>query len=69
MITLQQIGATLGWTIFSVFLLYGALRLFDWLDPIDYREEIRKGNLAAGMLLAAKVLALGGIIITVIIVP
>jgi uncharacterized membrane protein YjfL (UPF0719 family) len=35
------------------------LRVFDWLTPIDEWEEIRKGNLAVAIILAAVILALG----------
>ena len=35
------------------------LRVFDWLTPIDEWEEIRKGNIAVAMIMAAVVLALG----------
>jgi uncharacterized membrane protein YjfL (UPF0719 family) len=35
------------------------LRVFDWLTPIDEWEEVRKGNLAVAIILAAVILALG----------
>jgi hypothetical protein len=35
--------------------------------PIDYQTEIRRGNIAAGILLAAVIVALAAIIIAVII--
>ncbi|ASC73947.1 hypothetical protein XM38_049210 [Halomicronema hongdechloris C2206] len=63
---LQDVLATVGWTILSVVLFYGGVRLFDLLDPIDYQAEVRKGNMAAGILLAAVVVALAGIIIAII---
>jgi len=64
---LQTIGATIGWTFVGVVLLYGGVRLYDLLDPIDYRAEIRKGNIAAGIKLAALILGLTAIIVTVLI--
>ena len=67
MTLVDTIGATLGWTLLSVVLFYGGIRLYDFLDPIDYQAEIRKGNLAAGILLAAVIVSLAAIIITVII--
>lgn len=63
---LQTVGATFGWTVIGVVLLYGGIRLYDFLDPIDYRTEIRKGNIAAGIKLAALVLGLTAIIVTVL---
>jgi len=63
---LQDVLATVGWTLLSVVLFYGGVRLFDLLDPIDYQAEVRKGNMAAGVLLAAVIVALAGIIIAII---
>lgn len=64
---LQTIGATIGWTFIGVVLLYGGVRFYDLLDPIDYRTEIRKGNIAAGIKLAALIVGLTAIIVTVLI--
>lgn len=64
---IQNIFATVGWTFLAVLLFYGGVRLFDLLDPIDYQTEIRRGNIAAGMLMAAVIVALAAIIIAVII--
>ena len=66
---LVRVLETAGWTLLGVVLFYVGLRLYDWLDPIDHRAEIRKGNLASGILQAAIVLALAAIIITVILSP
>ena len=63
----QDALATVGWTFLAVLLFYGGVRLFDLLDPIDYQTEIRRGNIAAGILLAAVIVALAAIIIAVII--
>lgn len=63
---LQTIAATIGWTFFGILLLYAGVRLYDLLDPIDYREEIRKGNIAAGIIVAAIITALAAIVITVL---
>jgi uncharacterized membrane protein YjfL (UPF0719 family) len=45
------------------------LQLFDRLDPIDFRQEIRNGNLAAGMVVGALVLAVAAIVVTVLLSP
>ncbi len=66
MLILQLVAETVGWAFVGVLLLYGGVRLFDLLDPIDYREEIRKGNVAAGMILASLVIAIAAIIVAVI---
>ncbi|MBD2103634.1 DUF350 domain-containing protein [Leptolyngbya sp. FACHB-261] len=64
--TLQKVSETIGWTVIGILLLYGGVRLFDLIDPIDYREEIRKGNLAAGIIMAALITGLAAIVIAVI---
>ena len=66
---LFRVLETVGWTLLGVVLFYAGLRLYDWLDPIDHRAEIRKGNVAAGLLQAAIVMALAAIIIAVILSP
>ncbi len=66
-IVLQTVAATAGWTFVGVLLLYMGIRLYDLLDPIDYQSEIRKGNIAAGIKLAALVLGLTAIIVSVLI--
>ena len=58
-----RIAASVGWTFVSVLIFYGGARLYDLLDPIDYRAEIEKGNLAAGIKMGAVVLALAAIVI------
>ena len=58
-----RLAASLGWTVFSVLLFYGGARLYDMLDPIDYREEIKKGNVAAAIQMGAVTIALAAIVI------
>ncbi|MEB3338160.1 MAG: DUF350 domain-containing protein [Leptolyngbyaceae bacterium] len=65
--TLQKIGATISWTLISVCLLYGGIWLYDRIDPINYQEEVRRGNIAAGMVIATVILAIAAIIIAVIV--
>lgn len=66
---LVRVLETAGWTLLGVILFYVGLRLYDWLDPIDHTAEIRKGNIASGVLQSAIVLALAAIVITVILSP
>lgn len=66
MSVLLIIFATVGWTLLGVLLLYGGVRLYDALDPIDYQAEIRKGNMAAGIIVAAIIAAITAIVISVI---
>ncbi|HEY9846771.1 MAG TPA: DUF350 domain-containing protein [Candidatus Caenarcaniphilales bacterium] len=64
---LQKIAETVGWTALGVLLFYGGVRLYDFLDPIDYREEVKRGNVAAGVFIAAIVIGLAAIVITVLV--
>jgi uncharacterized membrane protein YjfL (UPF0719 family) len=56
----------LWWTLIGVLAFYCGSWLFDKLDPIDYRTQIEKGNMAAALKLSAVLLGLAGIIITAI---
>lgn len=67
LLVLETVAATVGWTFVGVLLLYSGIRLFDLIDPIDYRAEVRHGNVAAGIILAALILAIASIIIAVIV--
>lgn len=62
----QKILETLLWAIVGIVVLYGSVWLFDRLDPINYREEIQRGNLAAGVIMAAIILSIGIIIVSVL---
>jgi uncharacterized membrane protein YjfL (UPF0719 family) len=66
---LLKVAETIGWSIIGVLIVYGSLQLFDRLDPIDFRQEIRNGNLAAGMVVGALVLAVAAIVVTVLLSP
>lgn len=61
-----QLLQTAGWSMFGLLLIYGGTRLFDRLDPIDYRAEIRRGNLAAGLVQAAVILAVAAVVVVVL---
>ncbi|WP_227498591.1 DUF350 domain-containing protein [Synechococcus sp. PCC 7336] len=60
---LIQVISTIGWAVLAVLLCYGGVKLFDLLDPIDYRQEIERGNIAAAIVVAAVILALASIVI------
>jgi uncharacterized membrane protein YjfL (UPF0719 family) len=56
----------LWWALVGVVTFWAGAWLFDKLDPIDYRREIEKGNVAAAIKLSAMLLGLAGIIIIAI---
>ena len=63
---LLQLLQTLGWTVVGVGLVYAGTLIFDRLSPIDYRAEIRNGNVAAGLVLGAVVLGLSAIVAVIL---
>lgn len=56
----------LWWSIIGVFAFAAGAWLFDKLDPIDYKVQIEKGNIAAAIKFSAVLLGLAGIIVSVI---
>ena len=65
-VVLQAVNM-IGWAAFSVFLIFGGTALFDALTPIDYRAEISKGNIAAGFVVAAVILAIAAVVVTLLV--
>ena len=52
---LNMLYATLG-----VVLMFVAYRVIDWLTPqVDFAEELKKGNIAVGLFVAAIFIAVG----------
>lgn len=62
-----RILAAVGWTFLGVIIFYFGSLLFDLLDPIDYKAEIIKGNVAAAIKLAAAMLAIAAIVVAAIV--
>ncbi|MBW4529419.1 MULTISPECIES: DUF350 domain-containing protein [Synechococcales] len=63
---LLQMLLMVGWTFLGIILIYLGLLLFDRLSPIDYRAEIRRGNIAAGVVLGAVILAIAAVVVAVL---
>ncbi|MDX2245106.1 MAG: DUF350 domain-containing protein [Leptolyngbyaceae cyanobacterium bins.302] len=66
---LIKLAETVAWSIAGVLILLGSLWLFDRLDPTDFRQEIRDGNIAAGIILGAIVLAIAAIVVAILLTP
>ena len=62
-----RVGATIGWTAVGIVVLFVATRVYDMLDPIDYRAEIKAGNVAAAIKLAAVTIGLAAIVVAAIV--
>lgn len=61
-----QLLQSLGWTFVGVLLVYAGTLLFDRLSPIDYGTEIRKGNVAAGLVLGAVILGVSAVVAVIL---
>jgi len=59
----QSVGISAGWTVVGVLLLFGSTVLFDRITPLNYRQEIRNGNVAAAVVIAAIILSMGAIVV------
>jgi uncharacterized membrane protein YjfL (UPF0719 family) len=65
----QVVAASIAWTVLGILLLYFGVRLFDTIDPIDYRQAVREGNIAAGITVGAVILGISGIVMAIILTP
>lgn len=65
---LQALGWALVGAVSMALGLAILLRVFSWLTPIQEWEELKKGNVAVGLLMAAVVLATA-IVVAVAIAP
>ena len=63
---LFSILGSFGWSLFGVLVLYVGTLLWDRLDPINFREEIAKGNVAAAIKFAAVIISLAAIVVAVL---
>lgn len=61
-----QLALNFGWAFVGVMLILAGTWLFDRLTPIDYRAEIRKGNVAAGLVVASVVLSITAVVVSVV---
>jgi uncharacterized membrane protein YjfL (UPF0719 family) len=60
---LKQIGTTIGWSALGLVILYVGTRLYDLVDPIDYKKEIEAGNVAAAIKIGAVIISLAAIVV------
>lgn len=65
----QKLVETIAWSIIGILILLGSLWLFDRLDPTDYRREVQNGNIAAGIIVSAIILAIAAIIVAILLSP
>ncbi len=58
----NSILSSIVWALIGVVLLYLCFRILDAADPIAYHDEIKKGNVAAGVVVAGIMIGLSVII-------
>jgi putative membrane protein len=57
------VGTNVMYAVLGVVLMWIAYRVIDWLTPqVDFAEELRKGNVAAAIFIAAIFLSIAIII-------
>lgn len=71
---IEEIGKACAWAILSaIFMGLGTglgVKLFDLVTPgLDEMEELRKGNMAVAIVLAAVILAIGFVMASLLAVP
>lgn len=59
---LSNIGAVVFWALLGMFLLLIADHIIDRIDPIDFDAEIKKGNIAAAIVMAALIIGVAIVI-------
>lgn len=63
---LSSILSSIIWALVGVVLLLISFRIFDAVDPVAYHEEIKKGNMAAGVVVAGVIVGMAIIIFAAI---
>ncbi|MHB0870655.1 MAG: DUF350 domain-containing protein [Chloroflexota bacterium] len=63
---ISSILSSAVWAVVGVLLLIFAVRVFDWIDPVPYRQEVQKGNVAAGVVLGALIIGMAIIVFAAI---
>jgi len=61
-----RVIACISWTFLGVLIFYFGTVLFDKLDPIDYKTEIQKGNIAAAIKFGAAMIGMAAIVVAAI---
>jgi len=48
----------IGWLVIAVVFCIGTYRVFDMIDPLDFRKELEKNNIAMGIVIGMLLLGL-----------
>lgn len=62
----SSVLSSVVWALIGVLLLLAAVRIFDLMDPVPYRELVKEGNVAAGIVLGGLLIAMSVIIFAAI---
>ena len=55
---LMQYSYGIGWLVIAVVFCIGTYRVFNWIEPLDFRKELEKGNTAMGIVIGLLLLGL-----------
>ena len=59
---LNNVGAVIFWALLGMFLLLAADHIIDRSDPMHFDSEIKKGNIAAAIVMSALIIGVAIII-------
>ncbi len=59
---LTNVGSVVFWALIGVVLLVAAYHLIDRIEPVDFQAEIRRGNVAAAVVVGAMIIGIALII-------
>jgi uncharacterized membrane protein YjfL (UPF0719 family) len=59
---LSNVGSVIFWALLGMILLLAADHIIDRIDPLRFDEEIKKGNIAAAIVMSALILGVAIII-------
>lgn len=62
----SSVLSSVVWALIGVLLLLAAVRIFDLMDPVPYRDLVKQGNVAAGIVLGGLLIAMSVIIFAAI---
>ncbi|MBI3946964.1 MAG: DUF350 domain-containing protein [Armatimonadetes bacterium] len=61
------IGASILYALLGVILMLIAYRIFDWLHHVDFDQELKNGNMAAGVAVAGVLIGVAIIVAAAIV--
>ncbi|MEM1369206.1 MAG: DUF350 domain-containing protein [Cyanobacteria bacterium P01_H01_bin.15] len=63
----NAIAETAFWAFIGTLIVYSGYRFFDKISPINFRQEIMNGNIAAGIVIGSLIISLTALVVAVLI--